>query len=196
MKIEDRGSRGRKKVRETDGQWNSSDSAQCSSGAKGGGASGWCQWGCGWRGERRPASRRCQGGVVSDWLILDGLLRCGVGGTKAQRIQRTIALSPAAAKKYRPYARQCRLLCAPPSKVQPSHSSSRRSRQAPAAREQEGLQQIQLPDGRSACSLCRFFLGRDLSHLSRAVSTPSNIQTCRSRCVRENEIREPLPLHG
>lgn len=40
MKIEDRGSRGRKKVRETDGQWNSSDSAQCSSGAKG----GWCQW--------------------------------------------------------------------------------------------------------------------------------------------------------
>lgn len=66
MKIEDRGSRGRKKVRETVGQWNS-DSAQCST--------QWCQGGvvpvggasgdCGWRGESdkrvlagRPASRR------------------------------------------------------------------------------------------------------------------------------------------
>lgn len=106
-----------------------------------------------------------QGGLVSDWLILDGLLRCGVGGTKAQRIQRTIVTVSGSGQEVATVCKTVSQLCATPRSSQATQvldgpvKLSRR-------REQEGLQQIQLRDGRSACSLCRFFFSVEISRSS------------------------------
>lgn len=107
-----------------------------------------------------------QGGLVSDWLILDGLLRCGVGGTKAQRIQRTIATVSGSGQEVATVCKTVSQLCATP----PRSSQATQVLDGPVKlsrrREQEGLQQIQLPDRRSACSLCRFFFSVEISRSS------------------------------
>lgn len=89
--------------------------------------------------------------------------------------------------------------CVHPPKVQPSHSSSRRSRQAPAARKQEGLQLCSRSDFQMgavrAASVGFFFLGRDLSaepsqhHSSLQHGPYDTVKNPKSRspCVRERE---------
>lgn len=64
--------------------------------------------------------------------------------------------------------------CVPPPKVQPSHSSSRRSRQAPAAREQEGLQLCSRSDfqmGAVRAASVGFFSSVEISQPSRLNTT-------------------------